>query len=379
MNTEINKVSFPKISPQAVDFFNLHGWVVLENMIEREVWEEAHLAWKNHRKQCALEMGIPLENYRKEISQWRDLWTYGGVFRKILDSETSVRAIAQEGMDWTGIRLLHDHIIAKPSGTSNRKIPWHQDSMFWPVDVAGCSTWTPFTDVDIDGGCLEVIDSSHLDGCEQPVDFMAEERWGFPDNAVRVKLPVRAGSTILLHSLTWHRSGPNNSSSDRPVYISLWVHGDSKWRPDLVDWHPLNENVESEPGARLEGEMFPTWGEIELIDRPSKEIHQGTFRTTGISMFDASSILSEQMNKILGMDGNLSFLLKDQENRIFVAKKTIKMGFCQQNEFESLLLVLERLYVCHAAYVLHRARNVFNASYADWWTLAGAAWAEMEA
>ena len=125
--------------------------------------------------------------------------------------------------------------------------------------------------------------------------------------------------------------------------------------------------------------MFPTWGEIELIDRPSKEIHQGTIRTTGISMFDASSILSEQMNKILGMDGNLSFLLKDQENRIFVAKKTIKMGFCQQNEFESLLLVLERLYVCHAAYVLHRARNVFNASYADWWTLAGAAWAEMEA
>jgi ectoine hydroxylase-related dioxygenase (phytanoyl-CoA dioxygenase family) len=138
MKTEINKVSFPKISPQAVDFFNLHGWVVLENSIDREVWEEAHLAWENQRKQCALEMDIPLESYRKEISQWRDLWTQGGIFRKILDSETSVRAMAQEGMDWTGIRLLHDHIIAKPSGTSNRKIPWHQDSMFWPVDVAGC-------------------------------------------------------------------------------------------------------------------------------------------------------------------------------------------------------------------------------------------------
>ena len=38
---------------------------------------------------------------------------------------------------------------------------------------------------------------------------------------------------------------------------------------------------------------------------------------------------------------------------------------------------LSFLYVCHAAYVLHRARNVFNATYADWWEMAGECWNQM--
>ena len=67
--------------------------------------------------------------------------------------------------------------------------------MFWPVDLPGCSTWTPLED-DRRGRLSEAIDRSHLEGCEQPIDFMAEERWDFPENSVRVKLPVRAGNNI---------------------------------------------------------------------------------------------------------------------------------------------------------------------------------------
>ena len=43
-----------------------------------------------------------------------------------------------------------------------------------------------------------------------------------------------------------------------------------------------------------------------------------------------------------------------------------------------LLKILERLCICHAAYVLHRARNVFNATYADWWEIAGRSWSEAD-
>ena len=64
-----------------------------------------------------------------------DLWTHGGAFLNLLDNHEQVRGVAQEGMDWSGVRLLHDHIIAKPAGKTNKKIPWHQDSMFWPVDL----------------------------------------------------------------------------------------------------------------------------------------------------------------------------------------------------------------------------------------------------
>ena len=77
--------------------------------------------------------------------------------------------------------------------------------MFWPVDLLAVQHGLQWIDVGVTGGCLEVIDASHLEGCEQPVDFMAEERWDFGDDAERVLLPVKAGSTVLLHSLTWHR------------------------------------------------------------------------------------------------------------------------------------------------------------------------------
>ena len=75
----------------------------------------------------------------------------------------SMGMIAQHAMaaldpagEWTGMRLLHDHIIAKPAKRASKKIPLHQDTMFWPVDVPGCSTWTALTDAPIDGGCMEV-------------------------------------------------------------------------------------------------------------------------------------------------------------------------------------------------------------------------------
>ena len=378
MKTIINDTYFEKINRDAIDFYNAHGWVVIENGIQGDLLDDSLESWERHRQQCAKEMEISFEKYKQEISQWRDLWTLGGIFREILDSSESVRAIAQKGMDWIGIRLLHDHIIAKPAGSSNKKIPWHQDSMFWPVDLPGCSTWTPLEDVSIEGGCLEVVDSSHLEGCEKPIDFMAEERWDFPEDSVRVKLPVKAGYTILLHSLTWHRSSPNSTSSDRPAHIGLWVHTGVHWRPDMVDWHPLNDNVEASPGEQLIGEMFPTWGVVEEIEKPDQDIHGGTTRTGGISMFDASTILGNQIRHILNSEGNLSTLLNDEENRNIVASKTISKGFAQESDRKTLTDILERLYICHAAYVLHRARNVFNATYADWWEIAGQSWSKTE-
>ena len=53
-----------------------------------------------------------------------------------------------------------------------------------------------------------------------------------------------------------------------------------------------------------------------------------------------------------------------------------KKGVAAAGVSAEILAVLERLYICHAAYVLHKARNVFNATYADWWNLAGEAWAQ---
>ena len=377
MKTIENKTTFREMNTEAIDFFNRHGWVVIHQRLDQQTIDSTHDAWSGLRQQYAGELGVELEVYRKEISQWRDLWTQGGVLFDLLDDQNNVRGIAQDGMGWEGVRLLHDHIIAKPSGDSNKKIPWHQDSMFWPVDLPGCSTWTPLEDVPINGGCLEVIDASHLEGCETPIDFMAEERWDFDEDSTRVLLPVDAGSTVLLHSLTWHRSSPNQTESDRPVHIGLWVHPSVRWRPDLVDWHPVNAHCSINPGERLEGEMFPMWGEMIDTQAPIVQIHSGTPKDGVISMFDASNILSRQIAGILQLEGNLTSLLASQDQRELVMQKTLEIGIITEHQVPELLDVLERLYICHAAYILHKARNVFNATYADWWSIAGEQWSKM--
>ena len=371
MKTIVNEKTHDANDEDYIHHYNEHGWVVLNEVLSSETLDKTTTSWNQMKMGFAEEMGLDLNDYEKEVSQWRDLWMLGGVFRDLIYGG-DIHTIASGGMGWNGSRLLHDHIIAKPHKGSNKKIPWHQDSMFWPVDIPGCSTWIPLVDVSLEDGCLEVIDGSHLHGCEDPVDFMAKERDTFPDDSIKVRLPLTAGSMILLHSLTWHRSSPNMGETDRPAHISLWIHPDAKWRPDLVDWHPVNEHVESEPGTRLEGGRFPSFGTIDIVEAPTDDIHSGTIRHDEISMFDASKIVGRQLAAICGSDGEIVDILSDSDNLDIIVSKTIGHGFCDDGE--SVRDSLNRLWVSYTAYHLHRARNVYNDAYAQWWELAGSSW-----
>lgn len=372
MQTVTNEQFFERNDVQWKDFFKQHGWVVIKGNINSTTTEEGLEQWDKLKQRYSDEMGISKTEYEKEVSQWRNLWhSEEGVFRELIYSE-GLHDLAWESMDWNGSRLLHDHIICKPHKGQNEKIPWHQDSMFWPVDYPGISTWTPFMDVKVTDGCLEVIDKSHLRGCESPVDFMAKEREDFPEDSVRYLLPVSSGDTILLHSLCWHRSSPNRGKNDRPVHIGLWIHSDSKWRPDLVDWHPINEHAECEPFERLDGKMFPSFGTTEQLKIQQNDIHSGTIRHDDISMYDASKIVANQMKIISETNLSLPEILDSKELVNGIVSRTIQNGFCESKE--NILDALERLRISFLAYEKHRARNVYNSAYSNWWEVAGKSW-----
>lgn len=371
MKTIVNDQTFNINDHAWVDFYTLHGWVVLDESLNSDILDGSLSQWFDLKSKYAKEMNLSLDDYQLEVSQWRDLWTNGGHFEKLI-FEPILHSMAQKGMGWNGSRLLHDHIICKPNKGSNKKIPWHQDSMFWPVDTHGCSTWTAMKKVSITDGCLEVIDKSHLEGCENPVDFMAKEREVFPESSLRVQLPINAGSTILLHSLTWHRSSPNLGTHDRPAHLALWIHPDAKWRPDLVDWHPVNEHVESEPKTRLEGERFPHFGIVDQLQTSEIDIHSGTHRDNNISMFDASKIIGNQLSKISNSEDSMTQILLDDQLVQKITDKTIEAGICLDADL--IKDSLERLRVSYLAYELHKARNVYNDAYANWWSIAGNDW-----
>lgn len=372
MKREVNATKFEKDDPEFVEFFNKHGWVVLKGNLTSNVIQGGLGQWANLKQRYAHEMGLSLVEYENEVSQWRNLWhNEKGYFRDLIYTPV-LHECAWESMGWEGARLLHDHIICKPHKGHNDKIPWHQDSMFWPVNSPGVSTWTPFRDVTLNDGCLEVVDRSHLGGCSSPVDFMAKEKDEFPEDSVQVFLPVSAGDTVLLHSLTWHRSSPNKGNHDRPVHIGLWIHSDSKWRPDLVDWHPVNEHVEAEPMGRLEGELFPSFGTLnELIDS-GVDIHGGTVRHNSISMYDASKIVAQQMKTITGSGQSLPEILGSQSHVQTIIQATLQQRFC--DDVEIVREALKRLEISFSAYEKHRARNVYNSAYSNWWEVAGHRW-----
>jgi acyl transferase domain-containing protein/nucleoside-diphosphate-sugar epimerase/NADPH:quinone reductase-like Zn-dependent oxidoreductase/arylamine N-acetyltransferase/ectoine hydroxylase-related dioxygenase (phytanoyl-CoA dioxygenase family) len=354
--TNINEAKFDANDSTMFDFLKENGYVVVHGLVPKEQVERAKLSFEIVQRNlfdgisqrvgssCTL---TSEDDYTTSISQVRDLFLREeeecSVFRELTENDTpthlasmaqnAMKALDPEGQ-WTGIKLLHDHIITKPAGLRvSKPIPLHQDRMFWPVDIPACSTWTPLVDVPLNGGCLELLtlaSNPHLHRQSvHAVDFMADEmKSGLKlvleddPHPVRWLVPMNAGDTLIFSSHAWHRSSPNNQpDSNRMAFIQTWVHPCARWRPDLVPWHPVNEHLRMEgcrPNDILAGERHPTVGmcvdtatllsdDYELQPPPSfyfqtESVNVATKKLGAqISMFDASDVISTQIRNIFSL------------------------------------------------------------------------------
>ena len=111
-------------------------------------------------------------------------------------------------------------------------LPWHQDGgRFWGLSQQPTlQIWTALDDATEDSGCLEVLPGSHLRGLAKPQGGVLHE----PDltaaqaEARRVSLPAKAGEVILLHNLTWHRSGTNRTTTPRRAISICYMSADTR-------------------------------------------------------------------------------------------------------------------------------------------------------
>jgi nucleoside-diphosphate-sugar epimerase/NADPH:quinone reductase-like Zn-dependent oxidoreductase/3-oxoacyl-(acyl-carrier-protein) synthase/malonyl CoA-acyl carrier protein transacylase/arylamine N-acetyltransferase len=346
ITVRINNRVFEVSDPSIWEFFREHGFAVVRGISSPKQIEQANEALDKmlHRQfedvRELAEDQIPFDDFAAGVSQLRNLFLDKDdscdIFRELVygQGQYSLSRMAQKAMstvdpngNWNGIKLLHDHIIKKPPGLSSKTIPLHQDTMFWPVDIPGCSTWTVLTEATLDCGCLEILDLASKPHLYQqnpaPVDFMSEEvSSGLrivlekDPHPTRYLLPMRAGDTgllfvvssslfasfsfsvslsifvfvfavamvfflpsffifvfrclcpVLFSSHTWHRSSPNGRQDlTRTAYIQTWTHPDARWRPDLVPWHPVNEHLEKtgyKPNMILGGSHHPVLNRAEL-------------------------------------------------------------------------------------------------------------------
>lgn len=354
----INERFFDALNTEAIDSYRQQGYLCLRGQIPKDILGTIRERWDSMSRSYAAALDVETARYLKVISQWRDLWKADPFFGEIL--EEYLAPIASASLELPGARLLHDHFIRKDGNGSNGVIPWHQDSMFWPVDRTGLSTWLTLDEARLDQGCLQVIAGSHLWPTDTPVDFMQQEQ-NMTEHTV-TWLPAEAGDLVILNSKTWHRSDPVGSAATRLAHIALWVPEQVRYAPELADWHPLNEQISVAPGALLNEDEFPVFGARSLGPGNSQaNTHTGVKHHKG--MFNARARVEATVTKQLGKDESLGQLLSDCRARSALAKVLHARA---ELPLEKCQYVVEDVWISAAAYEQNRSRNVFNDAYARW-------------
>ena len=383
---ETNNMFFDECNDASFSFYTENGYVVIRNLIEQFMLNKSTVELDMLRRKFADEMGLTLNEYDLRICQWRDLWMHNQHFDDLLRTKRMIHCV-KFFMEMDSVQLLHDHIIRKPFSALNETLPWHQDFPFWPVDTPNSlSCWVPMNDVSDTGGCLEVIKKSHKWGISPPVDFIMNPM-DFSSREDIVRIPVKQGDIVILNSLTWHRSNANeDKGTNRPAYIALWVPSIARYRPDLAGWHPVNEHVSVEAGQYLNEDKFPIFGrrpDLTDIQELEEEFHSGPDqRNKVMNMFEAAPKIALQIYRITGRDlakpiESLPELIQDPTTVGLIFENSLEKGILLGNQKDWFYDLIESMLVNSAAFHQHRARNIYNDAYAQWWFNIGSKWADL--
>lgn len=150
------------------------------------------------------------------------------VFRKFLLKE----ALVERVQDILGpdVLLFRDILMLKPAQVGS-KMPWHQDSNYWPIDPTDlCSVWTALEPATIENGCMRVIPGSHK------LDLIPSRhksgRGPLEDDQVElsegIDVEMEPGSSLFFHSRLLHGSEPNRSDRSRRAFITSFMSAQSR-------------------------------------------------------------------------------------------------------------------------------------------------------
>jgi len=355
--------------PEALSFYEEHGFVVVHGVLDSEERSRITPAWDALVSDAANAAEMAPDAFVQRFPQNRDLWSKSDAFRTLL-FETSQAKVASRFLGTSGVRLFHDHAIAKPAGRSST-IPWHQDSAYWPLDRAGNSLWTPVDSVSASGGCLKVLDGSHRDGPGVPQDFLNPDGIERDEDPRLCKVPVAAGDTVVLHGLTWHGSDPNVDTVDRLAYLTLWVPSTARFEPSHAGWHPSAAHVDVEPGERLSGDWFPLFGSIADEDEGEFVAFDAPTPGQGLTMFKAGDAIRAQLRWLAGMPDAGMVSLLSPDSRAEVLDAAVTSSVLEPQERAALDAVLDDLALQERIRTNHVARDVYLTTVQRWWELVG--------
>lgn len=220
---------------KALAHYRVHGWARLGKLAD-----EAMLAPLRARVDAIMLGKITYEGlffqHDSETGKYEDL-AYGKGFcgpsleyRKIeklekdplfwawLSSDVFRRVASEVYAGSAGIALYRAFLMNKHAGGGSN-LPWHQDGgNFWGLDRDPVlQIWTALDAAPENGGCIEVVPGTHLQGLATPLGGVVPEDHVERESAESrvVKVPVEAGEVLLIHNHVWHRSGRTELGAPR--------------------------------------------------------------------------------------------------------------------------------------------------------------------
>lgn len=190
--------------------YDRDGYMMFRSVIDSELIKEAdgHVRWLRDRHPDRTG-----EDLSTELVATDPFWV-----RLVSDHRLLDIAEMFVGPD---IALFASHYIAKPP-FSGKRVPWHQDGAFWPLDPMNVVTlWLAVDESTPENGCLRVIPGSHTEklhgireraGDDAVFDVESDVA---VDESQAVDLVVQPGDVEVHHPNIMHGSEPNTSPRRR--------------------------------------------------------------------------------------------------------------------------------------------------------------------
>ncbi|MGM9506308.1 phytanoyl-CoA dioxygenase family protein [Larkinella sp. GY13] len=259
------------VSPEAIAFYQKNGYVKLKNVLSPEVLK--------HYGDVITDLVIRLNTltksmeerttYERAFLQIMNLWREDKTAREFVFSRRMAQ-IAADLMGVDAVRLYHDQALYKePSGGFT---PWHADQFYWPLSSPKTVTvWIPLQDTPMEMGPLAFAEQSqqveigrNIEISDESERLLAEELAN--QNFTINDTPFELGEVSYHAGWTFHRAGPNTSSTPRKVMTMIYMDAEQTitqpqntyQEADWTTWlgsYPV--------GSKPEGELNPLLFERE--------------------------------------------------------------------------------------------------------------------
>jgi len=235
-----------KITDEEVKRFEERGYLIGPQLLKPELIpllrDEFQRLFSGHIDTAATP--YEYEYWKKSVLKFTDLanqdvlkinncWWINPNLRTVVLSK-EVGKIGATLLRTRQVRLWHDQAIWKPStiGVSDRgNIGWHQDYGYWQISNSPqmITAWIPLQDTNLENGGLRTIVGSHKWGLvpdsakffDKDLDQLKEKFSSYGSEWIDEPCVLKAGQAAFHHSLTFHASGPNFSSTPR---LAITIH-----------------------------------------------------------------------------------------------------------------------------------------------------------